>query len=270
MIVVEETHPGGLVNFGRFLVVLPILYACSIAVWKTALLLVFLRIFTLGYERVVTYVMLGIVLATSVAGTLVCLTECIPLNKLWNPSVPGTCVNLSAFYRYIGMPNIVSDVVMLLLPLRSIWKLNMPLRDKTGVLLTLLTGSLGLIVAVIRQVLFFTEDIREDGTWTSVRFSTWAFIEPGCYLITANLICLRPLNRYIAARCRGPANDDNSGSRNLGPHLQLHHMANKRTASAESGLDHVEAYQMEVQTECRQWEDCEALVSPIDYIRARA
>lgn len=47
-----------------------------------------------------------------------------------------------AFVRWSTLPNILTDVIMLILPLPSIWNLQLRTPLKIGLTITFLTGSL--------------------------------------------------------------------------------------------------------------------------------
>ncbi|KAI4241758.1 MAG: hypothetical protein L6R42_011189, partial [Xanthoria sp. 1 TBL-2021] len=54
------------------------------------------------------------------------ILQCIPREKIWNPSVPGTCIDSTAGILSSAVVNTISDFVLLILPLNRIWRLQMP------------------------------------------------------------------------------------------------------------------------------------------------
>jgi hypothetical protein len=50
---------------------------------------------------------------------------CNPVQKAWNPQLPGTCLDLVSFYYGLQIPNIVTDIIILVMPIKVI--LNLPL-----------------------------------------------------------------------------------------------------------------------------------------------
>ena len=64
--------------------------------------------------------------------------QCSPREKIWNPLITtGHCYNGNAIYEACGIFNVLSDFAILIIPMPSVWKLNMSLRKKlltTGVL----------------------------------------------------------------------------------------------------------------------------------------
>ena len=85
------------------------------------------------------------VLAVNIVGAMVLLwcfgvcligaVTCIPFRKLWEPTIPGGCIDLAKFYYGLQIPNIVTDAVILVMPLRVVWDLQMKRVQKV-----LLTG----------------------------------------------------------------------------------------------------------------------------------
>ena len=59
--------------------------------------------------------------------------ECIPRAKFWNPTIPGTCVDMIGINITTSVINAISVFVLLLLPIICDWKLQMNLRNKLGV-----------------------------------------------------------------------------------------------------------------------------------------
>ena len=68
--------------------------------------------------------------------------QCFPMEKAWNPNVPGWCNNLEAHLVYGGLPNTATDIAMLILPIPTIWKLKAERHVKVGLMATFLVGSL--------------------------------------------------------------------------------------------------------------------------------
>lgn len=76
-------------------------------------------------------------------GTLpVQIGGCNPRKKYWDVLQPGHCVDWDAFDMTTGIFNAVSDVVVLLIPQYTIWKLQMPLMRKLSVSAIFLVGTL--------------------------------------------------------------------------------------------------------------------------------
>ena len=141
LIAVEAKNPESLIPWAKVLVVTPIIYSAAVCFPKIVLLVLYHRIFTTTSFRIANYIIMAIVIGIAIADILVGALVCIPLNAFWNHSVKGTCVDVPTFYRFGTLPNAITDLVMLILPLPVIWKLQTSRRNKIGLTLTFLTGS---------------------------------------------------------------------------------------------------------------------------------
>lgn len=118
-------------------------YCVSVAFPKLSILASYLRIFTKRPYRMATYVIGAIIIVNAIIGVIMSLAACRPFSARWKDDGPGLtkCINIVLYWRWIGFPNIVTDVAMLLLPLPVIWTLQMSMNQKYGLTLVFLTGS---------------------------------------------------------------------------------------------------------------------------------
>ena len=72
------------------------------------------------------FIIFAFYFATSIAK----ICQCIPRWRIWGKSVPGRCVSLPALLGTSGLFNIISDVGILLVPLKGVWNLQMSPKRK--------------------------------------------------------------------------------------------------------------------------------------------
>lgn len=77
------------------------------------------------------------------------ILQCIPREKIWNPSVAGTCIDSTAGILSSAIVNTISDFILLILPLNRIWRLQMPQRKKWQVSAVFATGLLYVMVCFL-------------------------------------------------------------------------------------------------------------------------
>jgi hypothetical protein len=58
-------------------------------------------------------------LGTFLVGALMCL----PVEKFWKPSIEGSCIDSASFYYGQQIPNILTDLIILIMPLKIVWAL---------------------------------------------------------------------------------------------------------------------------------------------------
>ncbi|KAF2869202.1 hypothetical protein BDV95DRAFT_578592 [Massariosphaeria phaeospora] len=171
----------------------------AITASKLVILSLYLRIFILRPYRIMSYMTGSVVILNWLAELLLSSTVCKPFSAQWNPAIMRAhCGDLSAMYTYITVPSILTDVVMLVLPLSVVWKLQVSVATKIGLVATFLIGSAGLIAAVLRFSTFLRKGVvsATAPSGAVINFSL-VVVETGTYLIAACMPHLRPLKRRL-------------------------------------------------------------------------
>lgn len=132
-----------MIIFSKYLVTISILYWVTVNIPKLAILAFYHRLFPNKSNRIPIVLLMAFCIALMIATLIAAFTACIPFSANWNPKEPGAhCVNKEALFRYTSLPNIFSDICMLILPAKVVWKLHMSTRLKIGLFITFLVGSL--------------------------------------------------------------------------------------------------------------------------------
>jgi hypothetical protein len=114
-----------------------VIYVLSIPFPKLAILCLYLRLFTTRISKAVLYATGSIVIATALFGIVAIFFNCRPLNAFWNHSIQAKCtMDVMTTFRFYSIPNIATDVVMIVLPVPALYKLNVSTLAKVGVGLT--------------------------------------------------------------------------------------------------------------------------------------
>jgi hypothetical protein len=114
----------------------------AVALNKISILLLYLRIMPQNMYRISIFVLLTLVglfcLSTTIAGVF----QCVPVAKAWHKSMDGHCYNLVEAWYTNAVFSIVTDFVILMLPMHMVYKLHRDKREK--VLLYFIFGIGGL------------------------------------------------------------------------------------------------------------------------------
>lgn len=81
-----------------------------------------------------------IIILFYVITTLIKVLECLPRPRIWDTSIPGTCLNISEILNASGIFNTVSDVLILLVPVKAVWNLQMKRKRKAAVIAVFTVG----------------------------------------------------------------------------------------------------------------------------------
>lgn len=100
------------------------------ALVKWSILALYLAIFPQRKFQIWVHCVSAVNLLNAVAIVLVSCLQCRPLESLWNPEIPGVCINFSYFSVFNSTFNFVIDIVILLTPLPLVRRLNSSTRKK--------------------------------------------------------------------------------------------------------------------------------------------
>ena len=64
--------------------------------------------------------------------TTVKIFQCTPVRKAWAKNIHGHCIDVAILLCVGGMFNTISDLFILLIPVKACWNLQMSLRKKVG------------------------------------------------------------------------------------------------------------------------------------------
>ena len=110
-----------------------ILYGPLVFFAKLSVLLQLQHIFVSSRRQPVFFIiqaLIGTNLAFYVAYFWVDIFQCVPRQKIWNPSVPGKCVSTNVLLISPASINIVSDCLIIMLPVILVFRLQMALKNK--------------------------------------------------------------------------------------------------------------------------------------------
>ena len=80
--------------------------------------------------------------AWTVATVGATIGQCIPISGSWDKTVKAQCINNDRFWVAYGIGNIITDVMVLVLPIPSILALKLNRRDKVLLCGIFLLGGL--------------------------------------------------------------------------------------------------------------------------------
>lgn len=67
---------------------------------------------------------------------------CVPVQAFWITSLAGKCLDIKTVWPANAIPNIITDVVLLALPVHFSWSLQIPRSQKAALMGIFLLGGL--------------------------------------------------------------------------------------------------------------------------------
>ncbi|KAL9587618.1 MAG: hypothetical protein Q9203_003435 [Teloschistes exilis] len=154
-----------------------ILYSPTIVFVKLAILLQYLGIFAPTKQGntvmfVTARVMIALILIYYTISTCITTFACNPRERIWNPLITEyKCLNNTIGILFTCLFNIVSDLIILALPSRTVWKLKLPLKKRIKIILLFATG----LFACIANAVMIIYVLRMSGDHADVTYNTaWA------------------------------------------------------------------------------------------------
>jgi hypothetical protein len=149
------------------------------------------------YQRVIKATF-GLVLTILIIQVIIPFANCKPFSHTWDPLGPGTCafpgLNL---WRYLSIPNIITTIIMVGIPLPALYNLNVSPATRLGLGLVFAVGITGVVAAIMRFQSFLSVRNFNDITFETINPLCWTIAESGIYLVAGVMPTLRPLVRKI-------------------------------------------------------------------------
>ena len=136
-------YTGFLANIPQWFNMSSIMYSLVICIAKVAVLCLYRRVFSPRRWSLFDLSIVALIVIMVIFYTITCFVkifECTPREKIYNPSIPGTCLSSYAIIGASGIFNTVTDVLILLLPVRAVWNLKTTLGKKIVVVLAFTFG----------------------------------------------------------------------------------------------------------------------------------
>lgn len=113
-------------------------------VWsKLSLLFLYYRVFRFGYFKQAGYAIGALVIAWAIVATFLTYFYCFPISKIWDLSKSGYCIDSTAIRLFNASATILTDVMILCLPIPQIWKLqHLRFAEKMGLSVVFAIGFL--------------------------------------------------------------------------------------------------------------------------------
>ncbi|TDZ19055.1 Satratoxin biosynthesis SC1 cluster protein 4 [Colletotrichum orbiculare MAFF 240422] len=191
--VVLEEDPMNVQRFYQTIFANEILYPMGLACARLSLVILYNRIFGLFTARYYLYGTMAFIMAWSVYATLPLILACKPVENFW--TTHKNCIDISRLYISIAVGSIVTDFMLMILPMPYAARLRMSWYKKMLLLMSFVFGGFNCFITIIRLVKVSTFDYK-DPTWGTVDLMIWTGLEAYCAVICCCLPTLRPLFQY--------------------------------------------------------------------------
>ncbi|OGM45840.1 hypothetical protein ABOM_006067 [Aspergillus bombycis] len=200
----------------KLLYVFEIFYVINLLTIKLSILMMYRRIFTniSRLFRVGAMICGAVVTLWATAFVPAAIFQCTPVAKAWDIDIPGHCISLQLAFYCVALPNILTDVAILSLPIRSCWQLHRSILYRLSLIGIFMMGIFVVGVSIYRfTTLFLYSPHNVPGT---IGPSTiWSVIECAVGIVCACLPTITPVLRIVCHKFNCPCwSEGQSGPRN--------------------------------------------------------
>ncbi|OHE92750.1 integral membrane protein [Colletotrichum orchidophilum] len=199
-------------------------YVCISAI-KISILCMYLRFAGVRSLNILCICTIAFHLLFFVICVGVTLSQCQPLYDMWDltGTVDGVCINTTAFFYFSSGFNIVTDIWILILPIKTLMGILRPRREKIALGIIFGVGVFATITSIVRLYTIYTYTLAKDPFQQSILINIWSMLEINIGIICASVPALKPLFtpralREAAGRNK-PGGYQHHGQKRSGTHL---------------------------------------------------
>ncbi|KAI0900752.1 hypothetical protein F4806DRAFT_167186 [Annulohypoxylon nitens] len=185
-------------------------YALVVAFLKFSILSLYRAIFSsTRWFRRLTWVLTALVAELAIQIIISTNVQCVPTARLWDPTVPGKCIDFSTEAVVAYVINITTDLIIIAMPIPMVRSLKINKRKKLGLILAFAAGGSSCIVSLIQLKYIRKFSGTADTSWEIIPTSLLSTVECMTGFIATSVATYGPLYRRIF-KSSDPTNRDNS------------------------------------------------------------
>ncbi|KAH6724285.1 hypothetical protein BKA61DRAFT_664988 [Leptodontidium sp. MPI-SDFR-AT-0119] len=185
----------------KFFYAVELFYIISITLTKLSLLLFFLRIFPDHKLRQAIWISGLFVLLSNFSIFIALSFQCVPFHGFWTNWMykvhPVKCINGYATLEAAAVFSILHSVMILVIPIPTVWKLNLVWKKKANLLIMFSVGFIALICSFLRLPSLVRLDHSSDLSYDQAPVIVYSHLEQSVGIICACLPACRSLLEYF-------------------------------------------------------------------------
>ncbi|KAL6165044.1 hypothetical protein ACJQWK_08301 [Exserohilum turcicum] len=182
---------GNYIEAMKFFWLTQLFYTLTNGFNKMAFVALYYRVFPMKRFRQVCLFLGGVSVAWTVSFVFIVVFQCTPIHRVFNRTIPGTCINFF-WHRWLNaISNLLTDIAIFIMPIPVIIRLNMSLGSRIGLVVLFSMGFFICLTTALRMATLPLTLRTKDPSWESAPTNLWSFIEAASGVICACLISLR-------------------------------------------------------------------------------
>ncbi|KAL3421569.1 hypothetical protein PVAG01_08015 [Phlyctema vagabunda] len=193
----DQLTPEDQIKMLKHLWINIVFYNASLGLTKTSILLQYLRVFVGTRIRFACWFSIGVVFCYAMWAIFSNLFACTPIAFTWDKSLHGHCIERKFLWLFNASFNIISDVVILVLPMPVLSSLKLPRKQKFVLMAIFAAGGLVCLISVIRLHDLYRLLKTKDLSWDNATVAIWSTLEIHLGIICASLPTLKPVISWL-------------------------------------------------------------------------
>ncbi|TVY51764.1 Satratoxin biosynthesis SC1 cluster protein 4 [Lachnellula cervina] len=181
-----------------------VFYVPTLAGAKLSILFLYRRLSPDKWFRKCVYFMMGVIMCYSIAILFSVIFPCKPISANWDVTITdGKCADKTKIYLATAGLNVITDILILALPIPMVWNLQMPRRRRIGLVGLFALGSATCVTSIIRLIYLIPMLSNVDSTYAVALPLIWVEVEVNLVIIVCCLPALQYFLRRFAPRLIG-------------------------------------------------------------------
>ncbi|KAF7554013.1 hypothetical protein G7Z17_g3208 [Cylindrodendrum hubeiense] len=172
-------------------------FSCGVSCAKSSFAVLYLRIQPNRTLRIANKCLVAFLFAQAIEECCVVIFKCNPISASWDLGKMATakCLDIHVLWWSTFVFNMSTDLFLFIQPIPAMWKLQLPLTKRIGLICMLSLGLLVCITSIIRIV--FVTRIGTDDTYEYVEPMIWSEVELAALVICSTIPCLRQVVQKV-------------------------------------------------------------------------
>ncbi|ORX93230.1 hypothetical protein BCR34DRAFT_608618 [Clohesyomyces aquaticus] len=192
------------------------LFPISCSLTKISLCLTYLRLFPSRSNKIFCWTLTVFVTLYTVACIFLMLFQCTPIRGYWDASAKQHCINLRPTLVSIAALNSLSDFLIYLWPAKPLWSLQLPLKQRLGLISIFTMGCTVCVAGICRMYYleFYFESF--DLYWNAAIIYAVMSIEMNLGIICGCMSGVKPVLAVLFPRLFTSSSRTNTGPTHQG------------------------------------------------------
>ncbi|RKF78926.1 putative integral membrane protein [Golovinomyces cichoracearum] len=181
-------------NVDSYAMIGKVSYNITVSATKVSILVFYHRVFVNENFQILCKWIIGLFIIPPIIFLWFIIFQCVPIQKVWNPAIPGSCIDIDVMILWGAIVSMIEDVIILIMPIPLLSGLKIGRMEKINVLGLFGLGFFAFITSVLR-LKFALRMVRHDydKPWDLSIIIVWSVVEVDVMLICACLPAIRPL-----------------------------------------------------------------------------